>query len=73
MLHPKKLTDLRHMDQVVHLSPSKTVEAEANRWFHELFDPIDPVFIHKLFTEDGKVVYECYQDPGAVDRLFIVQ
>jgi hypothetical protein len=69
---PKNLSDVRHQDQVHTLKNGQTVETESNRWFHELFHPTDPVFVRYLFSEDGKKVYECYQDAGSVDYLYII-
>lgn len=70
--HPKTLSDLRVQDNVISLPTGKMIEAEANRWFHEIFHPTDPVFIRHLFSEDGKKVYECYQDPGSIDYLYVI-
>lgn len=69
---PKCLSDLRYQDNVLTLKTGKMVDAEANRWFHELFDNQDHVTVRHLFTEDDQKVYEAYQDSGSVDYLYIV-
>lgn len=68
---PKTLADLRLEDNVITLN-GKTPETEANRFFHELFDPIAKVTVRLLFTEDDKKVYEAYQDSGSVDYLYLI-
>lgn len=70
---PKNLTDLRHQDNVITLKAGQMLESEANRFFHELFDPAAHVFTNFLFEEDGKRVYEAYQDSGSVDYLYLVK
>ena len=70
--NPKCLTDLKHQDNVIHLSRHKSPQTAANRWFHELFDNYNYVHVRHLFVEEYQDVYECYQDAGSVDYLYIV-
>lgn len=70
---PKTLSDVRFQDNVLHLTASKSIDTEARRWFHELFENNDPVHTRLLFTEDGAQVWEAYQDGGSVDYLYIVK
>lgn len=70
---PKKLTDLKFQNHVLFLTKSQVVETEARRVFKELFNSDDPVKTNKLFTEDGEIVYEAYQDSGSDDYLYLVQ
>lgn len=68
---PKQLTDLQYQSNVIRISEGNAPETTANRFFHELFDPLLPVSIHLLFQEEGHRVYECYQDSGSEEYLYI--
>lgn len=81
---PKKLTDLRYQDNVIHISANQDVATEARRWFYEMFESKDEPKVNKLFEEEdteqynGKLlgkrtVYEAYMDSGSVDYLYIVK
>lgn len=69
---PKNLIDLRYQDNVITLKNGEAPESSANRFFHELFDPTAAVKVNFLFTEEGKKVYEAYQDSGSVDYLYLI-
>lgn len=69
---PKGLSDLRYCDNVQTVFDLNKVESAANRFFHELFAPIALVHTVRLFTEDNQIVYECYQDSGSDDYLYII-
>lgn len=49
------------------------LEAEASRFFKEVFTDDRAVTTRLLFEEDGKKVYEAYTDSGSVDYLYIVK
>jgi hypothetical protein len=70
---PKQLTDLKSQDNVLHLKPGQMLDAEANRFFKEVFSDERPVTTKLIFEEDGKKVYEAYTDSGSVDYLYIVK
>jgi hypothetical protein len=70
---PKQLTDLKSQDNVLHLKPGQMLDAEANRFFKEVFSDERPVTTKLIFEEDGKKVYEVYTDSGSVDYLYIVK
>lgn len=70
---PKTLSDLKFQDNVVTVKNGSALETTANRFFHELFDNELPVYLKRLFEEDGKVVYEAYQDSGSVDYLYLIK
>jgi hypothetical protein len=70
---PKQLTDLKSQDNVLHLKHGQMLEAEASRFFKEVFTDDRAVTTRLLFEEDGKKVYEAYTDSGSVDYLYIVK
>jgi hypothetical protein len=70
---PKKLTDLRHQDNVVNIKRDEAPETIARKWFKEVFDNPNEPTINKLFKEDDSTVFEAYVDSGSVDYLYIVQ
>lgn len=70
---PKSLQDLRYELNKLHLQAGIAVETAANRWFHELFQNNDPVFVRRLFVEDGKTVYESFQDSGSEEYLYLIK
>jgi hypothetical protein len=70
---PRQLTDLRSQDNVIHLKQGQMLDAEARRFFKEVFSDERPVSTKLLFEEDGKKVYEAYTDSGSVDYLYIVK
>lgn len=71
------LSDLRYEDFVLYAAKDGDVEEVARKFFHELFDPFMTVYCRVIFEESEggviKSVYECYQDPGAIDRLYVVK
>lgn len=71
MSTPKSLTDLRSRDNVIRIPQGSAPETTANKYFHELFDPTAHVFVHLIFQEEGSRVYECYQDSGSDEYLYI--
>jgi hypothetical protein len=82
---PKKLTDLRYQDNVLHLKDGQSVETEARCWFKEVMDTTDAVTCTLIFQESEaesdeetlraeiKQVWECYTDGGSIDYLYIVK
>jgi precorrin-2 methylase len=73
MYTPKTLSDLNFQDNVVSVKPGSAPETIANRFFHDLFDAELLVSLKRLFEEDGKVVYEAYQDSGSVEYLYLIK
>jgi hypothetical protein len=73
MATPKNLTDLKFQDNVLNAKNSEMVQAKANQFFADIFDNKAPVMVRILFTEDDKKVYECYQDSGSNDYLYIIK
>lgn len=69
---PKTLTDLAFRDNVIRTKPT-LVDSTANRFFHELFNAAEPVYVRHIFTEDGQKVYEAFQDSGSDDYLYIIE
>lgn len=70
--NPQSLADLEYQTHVVSVKEGEAFQSVANRFFHELFHPTDIVFVRILFQEDGREVYQCYQDSGSDDYLYLV-
>jgi hypothetical protein len=71
-LKPTTLTEVRYAEFVQHTNDLGKVDTMARRFFREFFDSSLSVTARLLFTEDGQRVYECYQDSGSEDYLYIV-
>lgn len=69
---PLNISDLKYQSNVITLKQGEAPETAANRFFHELFDPKSHVFTRLLFQEDGQKVYECYQDAGSSEYLYLI-
>lgn len=71
MATPKKISDLA-FETVFIVSSYHEMEAEARKFFNELYENEGDISINQLFSEDGDVVYEAYQDSGSVDYIYFI-
>lgn len=65
---PKTLADLKYQDFSHTVTGTYSdVEAYAKKWFQGG----DDLKIRHLFNEGDAKVYECYEDSGSIDYLYI--